>query len=515
MAKEPISRTFERDRVGGRRYSRGPDVTSPSAPTLTGLQAGTDGTITATWTWGTDAESGIGSGVLEYRTSSGPGAVTSIAQTLADLSDVITGIAANTFYDVRIGNSDAAGNGPVYSDWATVQTPPSDTQTAPGAINVISSDFATAEGGTFTVAVERTGQGVLGPIVRAYYVFENFSSGTPSPQTGELLWPAGTGGIQYASATAGNVGANVTGRFRITSVEALSGVQQPTLGTSQIAVTVTDTGGGGGGNQYYAQDFDEIGLTVPTNWSTNTDAAAGRYFRQIIADTSAPGGSCLRFALDRQATSDFRVQANYNGINADSRQTMCVGFSVLIEAPFTYAGHPFIYQSHHDNGTPNSADFINQVPVRLEAEPAGYSLTTIFTEIRGGGSGLPNSKTNVYSLTPGRASNNNPSGVSNSFYPLTAGVWVRFVMRMVWDERYSVGSPYPGQFTLWKNGVQVVDIDYPLGYGPHVAPYSPVGELTHYNHSLGIYATGGPLGSIAMRFARFRAVLGDDVAYCM
>ena len=239
MAKAVIAKTFARAVVGGRRYSRGPtDVIVPTVPVLADPVTG-DTVIDIAWTHGVDAETGIKETLIEIRPDGG--SLWTQAIVAYPLSAYrFTGLTASTLYDIRVANRDNAGNVSSYSAIKTVATTGSSANLEPGVISIAVPSITAVEGQSIRVDVTRTGSGASSPVVEADWQYTGFSEGTPSPANGTLQWASGENGSQFTAGTAGLVSDQRIGTFRIAAVRALSGTIQPTLGASQISVTIRE-----------------------------------------------------------------------------------------------------------------------------------------------------------------------------------------------------------------------------------------------------------------------------------
>lgn len=535
FGKEPVAKTFQRPILGGRRYSRlNPDITPPTVPVLGVPNPNSDTQCTVPWTLGADLESGVRSTLLESRVNPGPGPWVQVAILVSAVPNnnyQFTDRVALEFYDYRVANVDVAGNVSAYSDIQTVQQPASAAQTAPGVISIVSGAQTVIEGDSFTISAQRTGQGSIASLVEADYEFTGAS--LPTPATGTLRWLGATGGIQTATFVSPAVSVDTTVTFRITEVRCPANIVQPTLGLATVNVTFDDQTVVPPGTRY-AQDYTQVGLGAPTlpapAWQTVTDARAANYQRIIVAD---PTGNYWRTYLSKQpgvdpenhaGSPDYRVQANFNGLNGITRQVQCLGFSVLIETPYVYPLHTFVFQSHHDENVKGTPDDLTQVPLRMEVEPSlsgtpTWRMSTIFcTDREGPHSGGSNTQTRVYGRNSGATND-----LGDAFHIMVPGIYTRWAFRIHWDER-PISAGGQGRLEIWKNGVNVADIAGPIGYGPHVrAQVSPVihiGDVTQYNMSLGPYsvAQDAPADpaqrAIAYRFKKIRITNNSDIDYC-
>jgi hypothetical protein len=250
MAKTARAQTFVRAVIGGRRYSRAPtDAVAPTAPTwplVNGVEQSPIPNTTfidVAWINGVDAETGIKETLVEYRRN-GAASWTEFSRVAYPGSqETIDGLTLGTPYDIRLTNYDYAPipNG-TSSTVKTVSTLGTSADLEPGSISITTAAISVSEGTAFGVEITRAGAGVSSSGANAQWQFSGFSEGTPSPANNTLSWAAGENGPKSISTTAGTVAQNRTGIFRIVAVDAPGSSIQPTLGTSQIAVTVVDTG---------------------------------------------------------------------------------------------------------------------------------------------------------------------------------------------------------------------------------------------------------------------------------
>lgn len=321
MAKDAIAQAFKRSVIGGRRYSRAPtDTTAPEIAPVLSTPITTDTTISVAWTNGADSQTGIKDTSLEYRVHGTTDwtviLVTYVAGSPIGSSYTLTGLSAGTAYDIRIANRDNAAT-PNYSAYAstTVSTTGSNPALEPGLISIAVPSASVLEGGQLQVTVQRTGSGASAPTVEADWNLTGFSGNVPTPSNGTLSWTAD--GLQTVQATAPAVTADRTGTLNITAVRALSGSIQPSLGTSQIPITIRDTGSSAGvkwhpghyglltsTSSYTTSQLDAIaaanvlGVKVGVGWST-IEPTRGNYSRtfldQLFSDCRSRG---LRVAIE-------------------------------------------------------------------------------------------------------------------------------------------------------------------------------------------------------------------------
>jgi len=330
--KSPVSKTVYRPIVGGRRYMRIPDTTPPTAPTLLTPQAIGPTTINVALTYGADSDTGIAAGIFEIQEATGPGPWIQRQVAFPTATYQFTaadGIASNSLYNLRAANTNGAGSPltSTYSAIQQVQTPLAQSQLAPGAISITTSLVQVTEGGQITINVSRTGAGSAAPTVQADYVFENFTEGTPQPPSRTLEWLGNATGVRSISATAGLVQAARTGNVRITAVRALTGTINPTLGTSQVPVTIVDS------------------ITVSGALEVGAGKAYGTIAGAIAALTSRPERTILVY----NGTYNEGFATSLSG----SQQTPIVlkaapgNTSVVVTGSLTQGGHPACMHINH------------------------------------------------------------------------------------------------------------------------------------------------------------------------
>lgn len=490
MAKDPVSKTFSRIIVSGRRYSRAPDPTPPSAPTLLQPQALNSTAISIGWVYGTDPDTGIASARVEISVhNAGSWTVATVAFPTA--SYTFTGLAPATSYDIRVANTngDATPVLSAYSAIQTLSTPASAAQLEPGQISLGATTLQTLEGTAFQVTLTRSGAGSLAPSVEADYVFEQFSEGTPTPATGTVSWSGTTQGNVLASATAGSVLANRTGRIRITAVRALSGNLNPSIGTGTQAITIVNQSSGANVLSYV--NFED-GIAVPNNYATSTNCTAP-FTRAVVTTNPRMGTRCLEQTFSRVTNADFRVEIAGAGLTVVNLQHMWYGFSVYLNNYVTDTLQNTIFQVHQIN-FPGA--FANNPPVSFHARYDGFGLTKIFYNdiYIDGNTGLPNRK--IYNIDPptspgGPVTYYNDYGwttaqVDPSFHDMTINTWYDFVFHFVWDPTYPGGN---GLIEVWKKlatqqpnqAVKVINIAGAIGYGDgHEGPQTYYPKVGNY-----------------------------------
>jgi hypothetical protein len=239
--KEALDKSFQVARISNRHWSRSPnDTVAPDAPEIGVPQAPSATEVTVPWTYGKDDNTGVTAAFVEIRETGAPTWTQAIVAYPTNVY-TFTGLNGSTSYETRVANQDGAPtpNVSAYSSTATIVTPPTVAQLAPGQVSITTSAVTVLEGGAINIAVARTGAGTSAPSIEADWAFLGFPAGVLIA-TGKFSWTGTDVTSRTATATAGAVSANITGTFQITAVRALSGTINPSLGTSSIAVTIQD-----------------------------------------------------------------------------------------------------------------------------------------------------------------------------------------------------------------------------------------------------------------------------------
>lgn len=497
--KIALPKLFLRTPIGGFRYSRGPaDIHSPSPPSLYPPVPNIT-TINIAWINGVDAETGIAATYAEI-SPSGANTWTRTVLNYPLANNTFTGLTSGLPYDVRVANTDNAGNVSAYCPIQTLTTLSNASDLEPGAISLPAVSLTLSESALFSVTLARSGAGVSSPAVEADWQFSGFSEGTPSPANGTVTFPAGANGAQIFQSTTGAVLADRAGMLRIAAVRALSGTIQPSLGISQASVTILEQNASAPLIFSGTSEPGSTGGTTVVNgvgWTVSTNGAGGLTPVTVIAPQPVRAG--LR---------SIRFEDTFTGVGQSFRSEVRAIINNQVTEQFYWYGYSMYLPSVYWTPTNESAQaavlgqWHGNVASGGNNPPLSFGLDRTTS-----GSYDRFILHGCYNLSTDGTQQVNYPKLDLGLFSGYLGRWVDVVAQILWS------ASSRGVTRFWIDGIQVLNRAGPNCFiaDGTLAPYFKMGI---YNEA---WRRGAPVTSPAHVIAYFDElrVSGSNASYAV